>query len=219
MYVLKYEERDQNSILLISLQASIIDFVQPELSRNCAARFTKLVNTNLPQAAAVALLQKYHLLDEASDSQAFPKILDYLNHVTFNQPSLAFSMGWSNRAHLYYFNEGNPWDGPYQGKATHLLDIAHLTQNFSEFLSKEQNELASRFAEDILKFCHGLKPWPATGTNFHVRLYGPTHAGCMTKDSTNPYGPEVNRQDVMANLPETVSRDTLISIADQFKSI
>lgn len=95
-------------------------------------------------------------------------------------------------AYVYYFNEGNPWDGPWKNRASHILDLAYLFQNFREFLTPTQQAVGLAFAEDIFKFCHGISPWPVTGettTGFTARTYGPSAQDRTAGQVTEPYGP------------------------------
>jgi hypothetical protein len=139
-------------------QSSIIAFVQPQLAYDCMKRFTKIVQSHLPATETHILLDEYNLLDELSDDAAFPRILEYVHDITFHEPAVTLAKGWPGNAYLYYFNEGNPWNGPYKGRTNHLLDTAFLFQNYSEHLSPEQNKLAEEFARDIFGFCYGLPP-------------------------------------------------------------
>ncbi|KAF7590638.1 hypothetical protein BBP40_002586 [Aspergillus hancockii] len=91
---------------------------------------------------------------------ALPAVLDYINDIYFFAPTLSFARGWRGDTYVYYFNEGNPWEGLWKDRATHVLGQAYLFQNFREFLTAAQQLVATRFAEDFLKFCHGIKPWP-----------------------------------------------------------
>ncbi|KAK5239916.1 hypothetical protein LTR40_014164, partial [Exophiala xenobiotica] len=65
----------------------------------------------------------------------------------------------SGRALLYHFNEPNPWDGPFKGESSHILDVAFLLQNFVEHLGAEQQKPSKKFGSDFIDFVNGEKPF------------------------------------------------------------
>ncbi|KAL3494854.1 Alpha/Beta hydrolase protein [Aspergillus germanicus] len=100
---------------------------------------------------------------------------EFINDVVALAPVVHFAQSWPGPVHAYYFNEGNPWDGPYKGQASHLLHQAFLLQNYRELLDDGQQAVAAVFAEDVFRFCHGIRPWPVvTAIGFPVRTYGPS---------------------------------------------
>ncbi|KAL4755536.1 hypothetical protein BDW72DRAFT_189286 [Aspergillus terricola var. indicus] len=78
------------------------------------------------------------------DDDAYPAVLNYINDVLFFTPVLTFAQGWKGNAYVYYFNEGNPWEGQWKGRTNHILDLAYLFQNFREFLSPKQQAVGLR---------------------------------------------------------------------------
>ncbi|GAQ03075.1 uncharacterized MFS-type transporter C18.02 [Aspergillus lentulus] len=161
------------------MDASIMAFLMSHTKKDCARKFVTAMNTVLASQSDVAqkILAKYNITKDMTDDKAFPTILNYVNDIAFFAPVLAFAKGWKNNVYVYDFNEGNPWDGPWKDRASHILDLAYLFQNFREFMSQDQQQLAITFAEDFFKFCHGVKPWPAIAqiveAGFTARVYGP----------------------------------------------
>ncbi|GMG41798.1 unnamed protein product [Aspergillus oryzae var. brunneus] len=159
---------------------------------------------------AQRILSEYGISRGMSDDEALPAVLDYINDICFFAPVLTLTRGWRGNSHVYYFNEGNPWEGPWKGRATHILDVAYLTQNFQEFMTPSQQRVATAFAEDFFKFCHGIHPWPAVtdgdiATNFTARVYGPSSEGhdsrlvsepslVELRGSTKKYGEEYTNE-------------------------
>ncbi|OQV00572.1 hypothetical protein CLAIMM_06052 [Cladophialophora immunda] len=123
---------------------------------------------------ARALLATYAIQPETPDNEALMKILEFATDIGFDAPVLEMAHGWPATAFVYHFNEPNPWDGPYKGKSTHILDVAFLFQNYNDHLPLKQRKSAEKFAKDVIAFVNGDDPYPN-----HVpgqggaQLYGP----------------------------------------------
>lgn len=121
------------------------------------------------------VLTAYEIGEDISDDEAFQRILYFGNDINFLLPTVSYASYWSGSAYIYHFNEPNPWDGPWKGYASHILDVAFLFQNYNEHLSELQRGTAIKFAEDLLNFANGEAAWPAftweTGDLF-ARVYG-----------------------------------------------
>lgn len=188
----------------------------PHLKTNCAKRLTSALRTSLASHSAEAdrLLAAYGIEEDTSDDDALPLVLNYINDITFLAPVLSLAQGWLGNAHVYYYNEGNPWDGPWKGKSNHILDVAYLFQNYREFMTPSQQAVGVTFAEDSFKFCHGIAPWPAVtagniGKGFSARIYGPSDRGLAAGVVHEPYGGETGRRNVLFDLRPGVSLDDL----------
>jgi hypothetical protein len=170
------------------------------------------------------LLKSYGITDEsASDDDAYPAVLNYINDVLFFTPVLTFAQGWKENAYVYYFNEENPWEGQWKGRTNHILDVSYLFQNFREFLSPEQQAVGTAFAEDFFRFCHGQAPWPAItrGTvteGFTARRYGPSEK-CPSGTVTQAFGGESQRRRHLYDCTEKVSLDELASVLNIFMTL
>lgn len=114
-----------------------------------------------------AMVSGYGL--DASTRSNSPKttraVLNVGNDIHFALPALALAKIWSRstvqgtQAFLYHFNCPNPWDGPWEGEASHILDIAFALQNYNEQLSPGQRQCAERFGKDIVRFVSGQDVW------------------------------------------------------------
>ncbi|GAB1199562.1 hypothetical protein APSETT444_008912 [Aspergillus pseudonomiae] len=208
------------------MDASILGVIMPNLKENCAEKFTTAMNKVLSSQPDVAqrILGEYGIRKGMPDNEAFPAVLNYVNDICFFAPVLTFIRGWRGNSHVYYFNEGNPWEGPWKGKATHILDVAYLTQNFQEFMKPSQQLVATTFAEDFFKFCHGTSPWPAVTngditTNFTARVYGPSSEGHFVGQVSEPYKGESHRRSILFDCNDAVSLDELAGVFDVFKTM
>lgn len=174
--------------------------------------------------AAQGILDKYGITTEQTDDEAFPRVLDFLNDLLFFAPTLMLSRGWQGNAYVYYFNEGNPWDGPWKGKASHVLDVAYLFQNFQEFQTPAQQAVAAAFAEDIFRYSYGTAPWPAitpgeTTTGFTARTYGPSSQNETAGQTNEPCGEQGMRRSILFDYGDQVSLDDLAKVYIVFTSL
>ncbi|GKZ32646.1 hypothetical protein AbraIFM66950_002171 [Aspergillus brasiliensis] len=202
---------------------NILAILMPHLKNVCAERFAKAVHSvfSTKQELATQILAGYGLTAEIADDEAFPAVLNYLNDIFILAPTLTYTRGWRGRTHVYYFNEENPWDGPWKGKAGHILDVAYLFQNFREFMRPAQQKVAAAFAVDFFKFCHGIEPWPAVvdgdiEKGFTARVYGPSCEGETAAQVTQAYGGTSRRRPVLFDLSDEASLDELAKVAAIF---
>ncbi|KAE8333888.1 Alpha/Beta hydrolase protein [Aspergillus sergii] len=208
------------------MDGSIVGLIMPNLKENCAEKFATAMNNVLSSQPDVAqrILSEYGISRGMSDDEALPAVLNYINDICFFAPVLTLTRGWRGNSHVYYFNEGNPWEGPWKGRATHILDVACLTQNFQEFMTPSQQRVATAFAEDFFKFCHGTHPWPAVTdgditTNFTARVYGPSSEGHDFRLVSEPYKGESHRRSILFDCNNAVSLDELAGVFGVFRTM
>lgn len=197
----------------------------PGAQEGCARRFISILKSTLCSRPKVAqdILDRYGISIHISDDQAFAAILDFINDIAFFAPTLAAAQGWRGNARVYYFNQGNPWEGPSKGRAGHLLDIVYLFQNFREFLTPEQQALGVRFAGDFLRFCHADYPWPAVDPpnvddEFFAQVYGLRESsGTIVNKVYSPFNGIADRRSILFDCADDVSLDKLINVFYQFR--
>ncbi|KAK5659821.1 hypothetical protein OQA88_1033 [Cercophora sp. LCS_1] len=98
----------------------------------------------------------------ANTSESTKAVLGLATDICFGFGARAFAKAWSetgNESFLYRFNVPNPWDGPWKGHATHILDIAFVLQNYRDFLGEGQRKSGERFTRDVITFVSGGAPW------------------------------------------------------------
>lgn len=142
-----------------------------------AKAFTSAIKSTLSASPSEAetILQAYHINETASDDEAFAAVLNFANDLQFYAPVWTFVEGWPTTGHVYHFNEPNPWPGPFQGQASHVLDVAYLFQNYTEHLNAAQRTVGLAFAKDVIKYVNNLAPWPGSYDGAPaVRVYGPS---------------------------------------------
>lgn len=119
------------------------------------------ISGSLPEQTVSQLLTGYGISPSTDDEQAFEKVLQFGGDVSFNTPTLAFAQNMAKTmpVHMYRFNEANDWPGPWQGRSTHIHDLTYLLQNFNQYLSGDQSQLAESFAASVIDFANGKVPW------------------------------------------------------------
>ena len=129
------------------------------------------------------LLQGYGIVPEMTDGSVdnVNNVLRFAHDIGFYAPLVTIAEGWPGKAYVFDFNEPNPWDGPFKGVASHILDIAFLFQNYNEYLDQDQRTSAETFGAHFLDFVGGKEPYSA---------YDPGKGGAMIY---GPGGPEKHR--------------------------
>ena len=131
-----------------------------------------------------ALFALYGLAPETPEEAARAAVIQLGSDLKFFSSSLAYARAWPGRAYLYQFKEANPWEGPFRGRATHVLDVALLFQTYNHALPAEAVEVARRFARDLVTFAHGEDPFPTLEAGKGGRVYG--------SQATEDYVPDVH---------------------------
>jgi hypothetical protein len=190
----------------------------PQIDVNCTERFISAVRQTLTSHPdeAQRILDSYGIAEDTPDEKSIYSILEFSTDVLCHAAALSFARGWNGNAYVYHFNEGNPWDGPWKGRANHILDTAYLFQTFNEYLSPEQQAVGTAFAEDFFKFCHGLAPWPAITpgeihSGFSACVYGPSDEGKTSRVVTEAFGGDSMRRSTLFDCA-TVPLDDLAKV-------
>jgi carboxylesterase type B len=179
-----------------------------------AKTFVASITTSLQRETASRLLASYEITPETEDEAAFERVLQFGGDISFYAPTLAFaqSLERSMPVHMYRFNEPNPWPGPWQGRSTHIHDLTFLFQNFYEFLSDEQSQLAEEFATDVLRFVNGRVPWQNWTDNHKLAKVFATDGKGVNEDVPGKIG----RRSCIVELADQVGYDVLRSAFHRF---
>ncbi|EEA28753.1 hypothetical protein TMatcc_002895 [Talaromyces marneffei ATCC 18224] len=177
-------------------------------AKNAAPRFISALETALsayPVEISSQILASYNISSTTPDKEAFDRILELTDDILFYAPVLAYAAGWpeAGNAYVYYFNEQNPFEGPFKGQSAHILDLAYFYQNFNDYLTPEQQEVARAFAEDLLKFVAGKAPWEPCkdmSEGFRARVFGPSGKQQVRRLVKEAYGGETQRRGVIPKL-------------------
>jgi carboxylesterase type B len=179
-----------------------------------AKAFLASITNSLPEKAASKLLTGYNIDVSTGDDQAFERVLQFGGDVSFYAPTIAFAQGLegSMPIYVYRFNEPNDWPGPWQGRTTHIHDLTYLFQNFNEFLSGEQSQLAEEFATEVLGYVNGKTPWQRWTRTEKVAKVFATSGNGVKEDVPKQTG----RMKVFMDLADEVGFDALRSALGRF---
>lgn len=75
--------------------------------------------------------------------------------IAYRLPAVRSANAFKGKSLEYRFTQGNPWEGMFKGKSTHMPDATFLFQNFNEHMNDEENETDRRLAGDFLQFARG----------------------------------------------------------------
>lgn len=202
-----------------ALQASIYSYQWQARKAGIAQAFHSSASKSLGQAPMVveALERAYGINSQVPDETALRNIVKFASDIGFYTPVIQIASNWPGPAYVYHFNQPNPWKGPWEGEASHILDIAFLFQNFNEFLSDGQRALARQFAEHVLDFVNGEDPFPSRQAKPRgAMVYGtpPDEASFVESSLPSDFG----RRETVAHLAESVGFDALKNILQTFNA-
>ncbi|CAK7202829.1 hypothetical protein SEUCBS139899_005556 [Sporothrix eucalyptigena] len=139
------------------------------------AAFSSFVKSVLAshKPEAKKLLQLYGLGEGSSidDDGALMRVLQFASDIGYCAPAHVLAKTFPGEAFVLQFSEPNPWDGPFKGYTTHVLDIAFIFQNYREHLDAEQLATSEKFATDIIHFSNGSAPWDDYHKSGTVAVY------------------------------------------------
>ncbi|CAG9975614.1 unnamed protein product [Clonostachys byssicola] len=149
------------------------------------AAFTKSIRESLGDAAASKLLDAYRISPETSDIDTLEKIISFVTDASFYAPAVKLGQAWPGLSYLCHFNERNPWDGIYKGRANHLLDVAYMWGNYNQKYTNQNWTVARALAEDMVRFTAGKGSLPSFNKEGNVvTIYGPSDDNISSKHST-----------------------------------
>ena len=176
-----------------------------------AEAFCSSIQSSFRSSPAVgeALLNAYNLSPDMADAIAFERILEVGTDLCFYAPTFTFAEGLHGdmKVFVYRFNEPNPWEGPWKGRATHGLDVALLLQNFGDYLEPEQRRLGEELADNVFNFLQGEEPWDEWRCQRPMsKTFGPKGECSTTEDDAETVG----RRSTVWRLAETAEIDALV---------
>ncbi|KAM6515692.1 hypothetical protein FALCPG4_013908 [Fusarium falciforme] len=159
-----FKSRSSEAVMAIHspLDASIFAFMGLFSQRKgIASGFSVLARKLLfsHHGAADRLLRCYGITPELDDQDALLRVLTFGSDIGNQAAARAFAASFPRDAFVLEFAEPNPWDGPFKGHSTHILDISFLLQNYNDKLDNTQRAASEEFAKAVIAFVHGEKPW------------------------------------------------------------
>ncbi|KAL2399166.1 hypothetical protein ABEF95_000334 [Exophiala dermatitidis] len=212
-----------------STLATMMAHLKPNIRDRFSASIRNSLSATTPNVAE-ALLEAYGfnspaLADPAADDEAaFLRFLHFANDIGYYAATMSFARGWpsssspsSSRALVFFFNEPNPWPGPFQGQATHVLDVVFLFQNFNDKLPPAQRAAAEGFALDLMAFVAGKTPWdPYTPEARTAKVFGPSLTEAVTRVVADAESVEPGRRKTILELGKQVGLDKLAQAFGRF---
>lgn len=138
--------------------------------------FSSWLRQAIGGSAARPVLQQYGIDDDTADEESLLKIGQLITDVGYYAPAVAMAQASSCPFVVGHFNEGNPWDGPHKGLATHILDLAYLWGNYEEKMDGKSRGVAEALSTDIISFVWGNDSLPVFNGQLprKVVVYGPS---------------------------------------------
>jgi carboxylesterase type B len=181
--------------------------------------FKKHVENMLNQDNAAKFKAFYGIDDNTSDSRAIGVITAFVTDIAFYAPSINIAKEWPGATSVGHFNERNPWEGPYQGKTNHLLDIAFVWGNYNQSYRSENWTVARALAENLISFTNekdDLKNFKDSGL---VTVYGPSDEKISSRE-VEWESKDTERNTGIFKLSELVGGlDNLLNLAHGFLAL
>jgi len=138
---------------------------------------TDLSQKSLDEQASSQLLQGFNISTSNSEKQALDATVKFATVNAFVRPSIAYTKAWpdSSRVHLFAFNQGNPFPGTFQGKATHTVDALYQFANMRDLMpTQADKDIGDSFGLALVDFAHGKSETiPPFGKDQKVAVWGP----------------------------------------------
>ncbi|VUC37783.1 unnamed protein product [Clonostachys rosea] len=202
-----------------SSMAIFAAFKKPGIS----SKFSESLLSALGTGSAVEeLLAAYGFdSDSRDDETAFRSFLDFSNDIGYFAATCSFATGFAPITHTFALNEKNPWNGMFQGEATHVFDVVLLFQNFQEDLPAALAQAGKDMASDAFLFIRGKNPWvtAANGT----MVYGPSSSDSDAAKATRRVvaerlSPETGRRRAMIDHGSKIGLDKVAAAYNAFMS-
>lgn len=213
--------RKSRLILPAYYQGSILALMMGPQDGDFVPRFKRVIEEALGSERAALVFNAYNITESISDSDNYMRILNFGNDIKFLAPVIVYAHGWDANAFVYFFNEPNTWEGPWKGRANHILDVAYLFQNYNGHLTPAQQETAITFGKDLISFANGQVPWPVfnfTAKDTNVKVYGAADPSSVKSRIEVASGPDVRteRRQTIFNLSSKILLSELSGAWDAF---
>lgn len=150
--------------------------------QNLGAKLYASFSASLGAASATAMLDAYGITPSTLDDVAMRRAMDLATDILYAAPALSYARAWPGKKYAYHFNEGNPWEGQFEGMSTHLLDAAFLFQNFNEKMGENGKYIARALAKGTIAFANGAEPWKSYDeVAGNVKVFGGLEMERMTR--------------------------------------
>lgn len=175
--------------------------------RDIAKQFEDSLKRSIPgrESEIDNLLSEYSISTAKDDETAYLRILEFATDIHYYLPTESFSRYWPGTKYVYHLNEPNPWEGPFKGRATHILDVAFLFQNYHHELEPPVATVSQSFGDNFITFVNGEAPWKASTTDKPVAYVYQGDASELKEDTPDIVG----RRDTIFGFKDSIGFDTL----------
>ncbi|KAK5088282.1 hypothetical protein LTR05_002499 [Lithohypha guttulata] len=176
------------------------------------------LNVNVPEHEVEIdkLVGAYGISAADNDEIAYLRVLEFINDVLFYVPTVTVSNVWPGTVYVYHLNEPNPWEGPFKGQATHILDVALLFKNFDHTLDEGTRAVGEAFGDATICFINATSPWKASSAHEPIAFIfgGEAKPGKLVEDIPAHTG----RRETLIQYDSSIGFDTLRAAAVAFLS-
>ena len=197
------------------LDSQVFEILGMLPKENVIEPFIKALEAHITNAATLhKVLDMYGISRATTDADALVPVLRFISEVKFCAAAHFYASSWPQDSYLYHFDELNPWHGPWQGYATHGLELAYLFQNYNEYLNADQKQVSRAMGADMIEFAYGRAPWARFRDQRGFQVYGDSSENIAT---WVPYGSEKDgRTTRITKLRDEVGLDDCASAIEAF---
>jgi hypothetical protein len=137
---------------------------------------TDMSHKMLDDEAAQHLLSTFNISTSNDKQQTLDSATKFFTVNGFVRPAIDYARNWPepSKCHLFVFNQGNPFPGPFHGKATHTVDALYQFQHVKDKLpTQEDKDIGVDFALALVDFAHGKENVPPFGKEEKCKVWGP----------------------------------------------
>ncbi|KAF2180277.1 alpha/beta-hydrolase [Zopfia rhizophila CBS 207.26] len=137
-----------------------------------ARQFVDIVENLLPRSSAAFILDRYGLSCTTPKAEAIVAISQFCSDTGFGLGGKTIARGFAEKGYFYTFSQGNPFQGPLQGRASHVLDEMFFWGTMEPILSESDVAFGKKWATSLLDFVGGGKPWSGVAQG-KMMCFGP----------------------------------------------
>jgi hypothetical protein len=137
---------------------------------------TDVTQKVLDDEAATHLLSTFKISTANDEKETLESATKFFTVNGFVRPAIDYSKAWPDpeKVHLFAFNQGNPFPGLYEGKATHTVDALYQFQTMADqFPHQVDRDIGTDFALALVDFAHGKENIPPLGKKGTLKVWGP----------------------------------------------
>lgn len=138
---------------------------------------------HFPAEVGLQLALDYHLdAKPATPAEGIASLSAFCGDAEFSLPLYEIINNWRNGDAFYFrMRFVNPFSGSFAGTAHHGVDLLFAFQTYNKLLPQALAAAAEEMGKHLIRFCHGLSPWPRYNEETTVMCYGPDTVKALAK--------------------------------------